>query len=153
MITTEQQFDVPGSPSAVFRFVAADFFENQPKLALTTLTREGAGEVVVGTGGKEIRKVPFGKAVSKVKVTALEAPTRFSYTTDSNVAFGTVSYRFETAGGGTKVTHRVELKPQGIGRIFSFFMSQSLEGAAKADMGRLEELLGKLPPTGSAGAR
>jgi hypothetical protein len=153
MISTEQQFEVPGSPSAVFKFVAADFFENQPKWALTTLTREGTGGVVVGTGGKEIRKVPFGKAVSKVKVTAFDAPERFTYTTDSSVAFGTVSYRFETASGGTRVTHRVELQPHGIGRLFSFFMSQSLDGAAEADMGRLKELLRKLPPSGSSGAR
>jgi hypothetical protein len=152
MISTEQQFEVPRSPSAIFRFVATDFFENQPKWALTTLTKEGTGAVSIGTGGKEIRKVPFGKAVSKVKVTALVRPGLFSYTTDSNVAFGTVSYRFEQAGAGTRVTHRVELKPQGIGRLFGFFMLQSLEGAANADMGRLKELLGKLPPGGSVGA-
>ena len=29
MISTQQQFEVPSSPSAVFRFVATDFFENQ----------------------------------------------------------------------------------------------------------------------------
>jgi len=152
MITTEQQFDVPAAPDAAFRFVAADFFENQPKWALTQLTRDGTGPVSVGTSGKEIRKVPMGKAVSKVKVTAFEAPARFSYTTDSNVALGTVSYRFEATGGGTRVTHRVELQPHGIGRLLSFMMSRSLEGAAEADMGRLKDLLGKLPPRGSAGA-
>ena len=85
MITTQQQFEVQAGPDAVFSFVAADFFENQPKWALTTLTREGTGAVAIGTAGQEIRKVPMGKAVSKVKVTALEAPARFSYTTDSNV--------------------------------------------------------------------
>lgn len=153
MITTEQQFEVPSSPSAVFRFGAADFFDNQPKWALTTLTRDGTGPVAVGTGGREARKVPFGKAVSKLNVTAFEAPARFSYTTDSRVAFGTVSYRFDAAGAGTRVTHRVELKPQGIGRLLSFLMSGSLKSAAEADMGRLKGLLGKLPPTGSSGAR
>ncbi len=153
MITTEQQFDVPAVPDTVFNFVATDFFENQPKWALTQLTREGADPVAVGTSGQEIRNVPMGNAVSKVKVTALEAPARFVYMTDSNVALGTVTYRFEKAGGGTRVTHRVELQPHGIGRLLSFMMSRSLEGAAEADMGRLKELLGKLPAGGSAGAR
>ena len=32
-------------------------------------------------------------------------------------------------------------------------ISQSIEGAAKADMGRLKDLLGKLPLSGSSGAR
>jgi hypothetical protein len=152
MIITEQHFDIPSPPDAVFAFVAADFFQNQPKWALTQLTRDGAGAVSVGTTGQETRKVPMGKTVSRVKVTAFEAPARFSYTTDSNVALGTVSYRFEKAGAGTRVTHRVELQPHGIGRLFSFMMSRSLNGAAEADMGRLKKLLGKLPGSGSAGA-
>ena len=153
MITTEQQFDVAAAPEAVFRFVAAEFFANQPKWALTQLTRAGTGPVGVGTTGQEVRKVPMGKSVSKLNVTAFDAPTRFSYTTDSNVARATVSYRFEGAGGGTRVTHRVELEPQGIGRLLSFVMSRSLDGAASADMARLKDLLGNLPPpsAGSAG--
>jgi hypothetical protein len=152
MITTEQQFDVPASPDATFRFVAAGFFENQPKWALTQLTRDGTGPVGAGVSGQEIRKVPVGKAVSRLKVTAFETPARFTYTTDSNLALGTVTYRFEPAGAGTRVTHRVELQPQGIGRLLSFMMSRSLEGAAEADMGRLKELLGNLPASGGPGA-
>src|SRR5204862_4950426 len=113
---------------------------------------EGSGPVGVGTGGQEVRKVPMGKAVSKLKVTAYEAPGRFGYTTDSNVALGSVSYRFEPAAAGTRVTHRVELQPHGIGRLLSFMMSRSLKGAAEADMGRLKDLLGKLPAGESAGA-
>ena len=150
MITTEQQFEAPASPDATFRFVAAGFFENQPQWALTQLTRDGSGPVGAGAAGQEVRKVPVGKSVSKVKVTTFEAPGLFAYTTDSNVASATVSYRFEPAGTGTRVTHRVELQPHGIGRLLSFIMSRSLEGAASADMGRLKELLGKLP-TGTAG--
>jgi Polyketide cyclase / dehydrase and lipid transport len=151
MITAQQQFDVAAAPDATFRFVAAEFFENQPKWALTQLTRDGTGPVGMGTTGQEVRRVPMGKSASKVNVTAFDAPARFSYTTDSNVAHATVSYRFEPAGGGTRVTHRVELEPQGIGRLLSFVMSRSLDGAASADMARLKDLLGRLPPP-SAGA-
>jgi Polyketide cyclase / dehydrase and lipid transport len=151
MITTEQQFNVSASPDATFRFIAEQFFENQPKWALTQLTRDGTGPVGIGATGQEIRRVPLGKAVSKVNVTAVEAPSRFSYTTDSNIALGTVSYRLEADRAGTRVTHRVELEPHGIGRLFSFVMSRSLEGAAEADMGRLRELLEQLPAAGTVG--
>jgi hypothetical protein len=144
VFTTEQQFEVAAAPAAVFGFVARDFFKNQPRWALTELSQDGGDPVATGTTGREVRKVPMGKAVSKVQVTGFEPPSRFTYTTDSNVALGTVNYRFEPSGTGTSVTHRVELKPHGIGRLLSFLMSRSLKGAAEADMGRLKELLGKL---------
>ncbi len=97
---------VNASPESVF--AALSDLNRHPEWAANPLTIESASDGPVAVGSEYKSSVRFmGKDVSgTLRVTALEAPSRFSFTCDDNNGHFEQEYRLAQQAGGTRVAQR-----------------------------------------------
>jgi uncharacterized protein YndB with AHSA1/START domain len=99
----------------VFEYVSTP--ENDPTWVSVSLRHERTtpGPMRVGTTTEEVVKILGQTASNTWEVTDYQPPTGIAYRATSGLLPGTaIRLRLEPVGGGTKLTHAVDLEPRGI---------------------------------------
>jgi uncharacterized protein YndB with AHSA1/START domain len=122
----------------VFAYLAdnANEVEWQSNLMESTLTSDGP--VGVGATGRDIRRSMGMKVVNEWECTAFEKNRMFAFAVSKPINF-TASYRFDSAGEGTRVT--MSAAPSGFATVVWPLMASMGRKQYAADFAKLKAVL------------
>ena len=126
----------------VFTYVGTDLFKNNPKWApdIQSFEQTSSGPMGVGATARQVRLIRGNPTETSVRITEYEPNRKVSFESS-----GTMStqgnYTFEQANGGTKLTLRLEMQLQGLGRMAEPIVNRTVKQNLEDDMGRLKNLL------------
>jgi uncharacterized protein YndB with AHSA1/START domain len=140
MITVEKSVIINRPVAEVFSFVTNEENTTKWQAGVESTQDEGPSNQV-GSRYTEVRKFMGREMKTTLELTAFEPNAKWG----AKVVKGPVPYEvvslFETAGGGTKVTTRVEGEPTGFFKVAEGMVSSQLEKSLEEDFQRLKALL------------
>ena len=140
MITVEKSVMINKPVAEVFAFVTNEENTTKWQGGVESSQVEGPSNQV-GSRYTEVRKFMGREMKTTLELTAFEPNAKWG----AKVVKGPVPYEvvslFETAGGGTKVTTRVEGEPTGFFKVAEGMVRSQLEKSLEEDFQRLKALL------------
>jgi len=124
----------------VFEFVSD--LENVPKwnYAIVETRKTSDGPVGLGTTYRQIRALP-SRSEETLRVTEFEQDRHLAVEGGLGPLEGTLTYDFEDAGGGTRLTNSAELDARGIMKLAAPIASGRVREAVAQNLGTLKRLL------------
>jgi uncharacterized membrane protein len=125
----------------VFAFLAD--FENVPRwnYAIDKTRKTSPGPVAVGTTYRQTRSIP-SKSEEGFEVTAFELGKRLAVRGQIGPFRARISYLFEAAPGGTRLTNEVALDPSpGVLRLAARLATPRVKAAVAENLSKLKEIL------------
>jgi uncharacterized protein YndB with AHSA1/START domain len=140
MISVEDNVVIRRPLDEVFAFVADA--ENDPKWRDDHLetVRTSDGPIGPGTTYREVIKF-MGRMEARAQIVEYEPRRRVALRLTSGPLRPTLTYSFEPADGGTRLTYRVDLRTSGLFRLMEPLMPGTIRKQWRGNFGNLKRIL------------
>jgi uncharacterized protein YndB with AHSA1/START domain len=141
MATIDHTFTVNAEPSTVFGYLTDPDQATVWQSSLLEARFDPEGEIRPGTKIHEVRKLLGRKIESTVEVSEFEPNRVFGGRTTSGPIPWHFTYRFEGAGGATRIVFHMEGEPGGFFRLAEPIVVRTVEKQLANDFSTLKELV------------
>jgi uncharacterized protein YndB with AHSA1/START domain len=141
MIRAEQSSIIDRPIEEVFAFVGDQTNAPQWQSGLVEVRRTSDGALGVGTTHTFVRNFMRRRMEADNEYVAYEPNKRVAFKTTSGPVRLEASYLFESAGGGTRLTSRIEMDASGFMSLAEPLIAAGLKREMKTAFGVLKDLL------------
>jgi uncharacterized membrane protein len=141
MITFETNIEIRRPVEAVFAFVADPRHNPEWQGAFKEVQVTPDGPIMVGTKVRRVGSFLGVKLELTQEITALEPNRSLSAKGSSGPLAVEGTYRFETAGKGTRLSSTFQVEPGGLFKVAGPLLAGQLKKQLEGDLQRLKALL------------
>ncbi|HEX2320664.1 MAG TPA: SRPBCC family protein [Streptosporangiaceae bacterium] len=141
MDTFENMLTIARPREEVFAFLAD--FRNVPRwnYAIDKTWQTSPGPTGVGATYLQTRSIPL-KSQEAFEVTAFEPPRQLAVHGQIGPFLATITYRLESAAGGTRLTNRIDLEPsRAVMRLAAPLAVPRVKTAVAANLATLKQIM------------